>query len=190
MAASSTQVVNEALQLIGYDGPAVTGVSPNFDTSTAGKSAAVFYVPAVMAVSRMHGWDFARTVATMALTGNVAPFPWSFEYLYPSNCAQFLEISPPTIADPNNPVPYDKARGTSIVGGNQISVIWANIASAVGIYTGLPVETTWDGLFEADVIRYLASQFAMANLGKPDTAQTYFEAVGALTQAGAGRSDS
>ena len=93
----------------------------------------------------------------MALSGKAAPFPWSFEFVYPANCAQFLEISPPTIADPNNPVPYDKARGTSIVSGVQISVIWANINPAVGIFTGLPVESAWDGLFEADVIRYLTS---------------------------------
>jgi hypothetical protein len=189
MATSSTQVVNEALGLIGFDGPAVTGVSPGFDSSTAGKAAALYYVPAVTAVARMHGWDFARTVAAMVTSGNTAPFPWSYEFLYPGNCAQFLEISSPTIADPNNPVPYDKARGTSIVNGVQVSVIWANISPAVGIFTGLPVESTWDGLFEADVIRYLASQFAMSQLGKPDAANQYFEAVGALTQTGASRSD-
>lgn len=189
MASSSTQVVNEALQLIGYDGPQVTGVSPTFDTSTAGKTAALYYVSGVTAVARMHGWDFARTVQTMSLSGNAAPFPWSYEYLYPANCAQFLEISPPTIADPNNPVPYDKARGVSIVSGIQVSVIWANFSPAVGIFTGLPLESTWDGLFEADVIRYLASQFAMANLGKPETAQNYFESVGVMTQTGASRSD-
>ena len=189
MATSAAQVINEALGLIGYDGPAITGVSPSFDSSTAGKAAAIYYIPAVTAVSRMHGWDFARTAAALALSGNIAPFPWAYEFLYPSNCAQFLEISPPTIADVNNPVPYDKARGVSIVAGNQVSVIWANISPAVGIFTGLPVESTWDGLFEADVIRYLASQFAMSNLGKPDTAQSYFEAVGTVTQIGSARSD-
>lgn len=189
MAISSTQVVNEALGLIGFDGPAVTGASPNFDSSTAGKAAALYYVPAVSAVARMHGWDFARTVQTMALSGNTAPFPWAYEFRYPANCAQFLEIAPPTNADPNNPAPYDKARGTSIIGGIQVSVIWANISPAVGIFTATPVESTWDGLFEADVIRYLASQFAMSNLGKPDAAEQYFQAVGALTQTGASRSD-
>ena len=38
MNVSSTDIVNEALQLIGDDGPPVTGVAPNFNSSTAGKN--------------------------------------------------------------------------------------------------------------------------------------------------------
>lgn len=194
MAITSQDVANEALALSSYDGPAVTGFAPTFDTSTAGLAAARLYTPAVAAVARMHGWDFARTFAALALSGNDAPFPWVYEYLYPPNCAEFLEIlSPlaasPFLADPNNPVPYDKARGISIVSGVQTSVIWANISPATGVFTGLPLENTWDPLFRADLVRYLAAEFALDLLGKPDLAQTLFDQVGVMQQVGAQRRD-
>ena len=65
--------------------PPVTGAAPNFDSSTAGKAAALVYTPCVRTVMRQFGWDFARNTITLEQSGNAAPYPWTFEYLYPSN---------------------------------------------------------------------------------------------------------
>ena len=81
---TDVDVVNEALVLVGYDGAPVTGSAPNFDTSIAGKIAARIYVTPVQAVARQNEWDFARQVSALTLSGNAAPFPWSYEYLYPA----------------------------------------------------------------------------------------------------------
>lgn len=187
----SADVVNEALQLIGYDGPAVTGAAPNFDTSTAGQAAAELYAPAVAAVARMHSWDFARTSAVLTLTGNTPPFPWTFEYAFPENCVQVWQLVRPMadVLTPFDPTPQEWVRAANIVDGVQVSVIWANLANASLIFNGDPVESAWDPLFRAAVVRYLGSEFAVALLGKPDLSMSLFEQVGTLTQLGATRAD-
>jgi hypothetical protein len=182
----SADLVNESLQLIGFDGPPVTGTAPNFDTSTAGQSAALIYAPSIAAVARMNNWDFARTTVALVLTGNPAPFPWSFEYAFPANCVQIWQIIPPSLADPLNPVPTNWVRGAI---QNSISVIWANLANAVAVFNGNPIETTWDPIFRSTVVRYLAAEFAIGLLGKPDLAQSLFEEVGTMVQLGAARVD-
>ena len=180
MAVLDVDIVNEALSLIGDDGPAVTGAAPNFDTSTNGKIAAKEYVSAVQAIARQFSWDFTRTVVTLTLSGNAAPFPWAYEYIYPPLCQQLWEIAPPSLADMNNPLPIDNIVGTAIVAASAARVIWCNQANAQAVYNGLPPPAAWDSLFRAVVVRFLASQFAMAGAGKPDTAQGYLEASSAL----------
>lgn len=185
----SSNVVNEALQLIGFDGNAVTGSAPTFDTSTAGQSAALFYNDSIAAVTRLHQWDFARTTAPLVLSGNPAPFPWSYEFIYPEDCVQLWQVTPQTIADVNNPAPSDWVRGVNIIGSIQQSVIWTNVSLAQAIYAGSPTPASWDPVFRANVILYLASRFAVSLLGKPDLAQSLFEQVGTMTQIGSTRSD-
>ena len=185
----SADVVNEALNLCGYNGPTVVGTAPNFDTSTAGIAAANLYGPAVQAVTRMSAWDFSRTTKALTLTGNPAPYPWSYEFFYPSDAVQIWQVTPQTTTDPNNPTPSDWLRGVSIVSNVQQSVIWTNISGAQAIYGGTPRENSWDSLFKAALVRYLAAEFAIALLGKPDLANSLFEQVGAMTQIGSSRSD-
>jgi hypothetical protein len=180
MAATSTDIVNEALQLFGDDGPKVTGVAPSFDSSAAGKAAAAVYTSTVAAVARQFSWDFARQNATLSLSGNTAPFPWAFEYVYPSNAIQIWQLAPISLADANDPQPVTWAVGNSVVGGNQVKVIWSNLSHALAIFNGNPAEATWDSLFREAVTRLLASKLAMALAGKPDTAQGLLETVGAF----------
>jgi hypothetical protein len=188
--ATSTQVVNEALNYIGYDGPAVSGVAPNFDSSNPGQIAQNVYAAAVAAAGRMNNWDFPRTFARLGLSGNNAPWPWAYEYDYPANCVEIWQITPLSgPSDPNNPIPVTWARGIAQVSNVQSSVIWTDQQYACAFFNGNPLEATWDALFRALVVRYLASAFAMANLGKPDVAQSYFDSVGGMLQIGAARTD-
>ena len=187
MVVSSQDIVNEALQLIGGDGPPVTGVAPNFDSTAAGKAAAKCYTACVAAVARQNAWDFARQNATLTLTANTAPFPWAKEYIYPSNCIQIWQLCPATLADPNDPQPVTWAVGNAIVSGVQARVIWTDLASAHAIFNGNPLESTWDPIFRATVVRMLASELAMALAGKPETSQVLLEQAGAFQNIGVER---
>ena len=188
----STNVVNEALNCIGFDGSPVTGVSPNFDTSTAGQVAAKSYAPIVAAVARMLDWDFTRTTSVLSLSGNPAPAPWvgGFEYLYPANCAQLWQLLPSVTGPLFNPTPVTWSRGIATVSSVQASVIWTYLASAWATFDGNPLEQTWDSLFRQSVVNLLAVRFANAALGKPDMATFYTETFGPMLQLSRDRMDS
>lgn len=188
MATTSTDVCNEALAWIGYDGNAVTGVAPNFDSSTPGKVAQRTYPYAVAAVGRLNSWSFPRTVAELQVAG-VAPFPWAFQYLFPQNCIDVWQLAPGTLADFNNPIPVSWARGIAVIANVQSSVIWSNVAGAQAIFNSNPLEQTWDPLFRESVVSYLAARFGIANLGKPDLAAMYIEQWRQLIPAVAERTD-
>ena len=181
---TSTDIVNEALQLIGDNQPPVTGVAPGFDTSTAGKAAALLYGSVVAAVGRQFEWDFARKTVALALTANTAPYPWTYEYSYPSNGIEVWQLLPGSETDPNNPLPYNFAVGNAIVSGAQARVIWTNLASAYCTYNNNPNENTWDALFHQAVVRLLASGLSMALAGKPDLANLMIQSGAAFETIG------
>lgn len=190
MAATSQDVANEALALIGYDGFEISAPAPNFDTSIPGKVARRVYPYAVAACARLTSWSFARTVLFLQPTGNTAPFPWAFEFGFPANCIDVWQLAPATAqADPNNPVPIAWVRGVASVQNVQSSVIWTNLGLAYAIFNSNPLESTWDPLFRASVVKYLAAEFAMANLGKPDMAADYMEQWRQLVPAAVARTD-
>ena len=181
MAASSTDVVNEALALIGDDGPAVTGVWPNFDGSTNGDIAMTVYGPAVQAAMRTHNFDFARTILTLQLSGNLAPLGFGYEYLYPASAIQIWQVTPAfPLADANDPLPTRWTVGVAVVSTAKTKVIWSDTVSAQAVVNGAPPESTWDASFRAGVVRLLAAEFAMAGAGKPDVAQAYLESYSAF----------
>lgn len=171
MAVTATDIVNQAIQYIGDNTAPVTGAAPTFDSSPAGKAAAILYAPCVQTVARQFGWDFARNTAALVATGNAAPFPWSFEYLYPGNGVQVWQLIPAAPApDPNNPLPVNWVVANAIVGGAQKKVIQCDLADPLAVYNNTPGESTWDPLFREAVARLLASELGMALAGRPDTA--------------------
>ena len=176
--AVDVDVVNEALALVGFDGAPVTGNAPSFDSSTSGKIASRIYVPAVQAVARQFEWDFSRQIASLSLSGNAAPFPWSYEYLYPALAVQLWQVTPPSLTDANDPKPVNFVVGNAQVASVSTKVIWSNLAAARAVFNGLPPVAVWDAGFRAAVVRLLASEFAMAGAGKPEVAQGTLEAFG------------
>ena len=188
MSVSPVDIVNQAIQLMGANEPPVTGNLPSFDLSKAGQAAAALYTPAVQTIGRQFGWDFARSAVLLTLSGNIAPFPFLFEYLYPKG-VQVWQLLPSAIADPNNPLPVNWSVGNAVVGQNQTKVIWTKLASAMAYYNDSPNENTWDPLFRESVVRLLASEMAMALAGKPDTAKELLESGGAMLNIGESRSD-
>jgi len=178
---SSSDIVNEALLLIGDDGPPVTGVWPNFDGSTNGNIAMTTYGPAVQAAMRAHNYDFVRTVAALALSGNAAPLGFAYEYLYPASLIQVWQLTPAfPLSDPNDPLPTHGTVGVSVVNTAKTKVIWSDVPNAEVVGNGAPPESLWDASFRAAAVRLLAAEFAMAGAGKPDVAQGYLEAFGSF----------
>jgi hypothetical protein len=184
---TATDVVNQAIQLIGDNQPPVTGNAPTFDSSPAGVAAASLYAPCVQTVGRRFGWDFARNLVALTLSGNPASILWPFEYLYPANGVQVWQLLPAAITDPNNPLPVNWSIGNAVVGGTQKKVIWTDLPNAQAIYNNSPNENTWDSLFREAVVRQLASELAMALAGRPDTAQAMLETANAFEGAGESR---
>lgn len=184
MPVTSQQVANQAIQLIGDNqGAPVSGFAPTFDNSTAGIALQQIYAPTVATVARSFGWDFARRVATLTLSGNPAPLDYSFEYLYPANGIEVWELVPTTITDPNNPLPQTWDVGNTLVNNVQTKVIWANLANALCTYNNNPSEATWDAGFVEAVVRLLASKLAMALAGRPDTEASMLAAAQAFSGA-------
>lgn len=186
---TSQDVANQALALIGYDGFPISAPAPNFDSSTPGQIAQKIYSSAVAAVGRLNSWSFPRTVATLVVTGNRPAFPWLQEYGFPAGCIDVWQVAPLILTDLNNPVPIAWVRGVAPVSGVSAPVIWTNLASAQAIFNGNPPEAVWDSLFQETVARYLASEFALAGLGKPDLAQLYVEQWRQLVPVAAARDD-
>ena len=185
-------IVNQAIQLMGANEPSVTGTLPSFDQSKAGQAAAALYTPCVQTVGRQFGWDFARSAVLLSLSGNPAPAPFAYEYLYPAG-VQLWQIVPSVIVDRNNPLPVNWSVGNTIVGAGQAAtqkkVVWTNLAAALAYYNDAPNENTWDPLFREAVVRLLASEMAMALAGKPDTSKELLESGGAMVNLAEGRSD-
>lgn len=182
---TSTDIVNQAIQLIGDNQPLVTGVAPNFDTSPAGVAAASLYMPCVQTVGRQFGWDFSRNTFALQPSGNAAPYPWAREYLYPGNGVQVWQLIPTAPApDLNNPLPVNWVVANAIVGANQAKVIQCDLINPLAVYNNTPTESTWDPLFREAVVRLLSSELAMALEGKPDTAAAMLESGARFEAAG------
>ena len=177
---TSGDIVNQALQIIGDNMPPVTGNAPTFDSSPAGQAAAQLYASCVATVMRQFEFDFARNTVGLVATGNVAPFPWSFEYGYPGNGIEVWQVMPTAATDPYDPLPVNFIIENAVVGGNQKRVIHTNLSPAQVVYNNNPNEGTWDAIFREAVVRLLASELAMAIAGKPDFAQAVLESASAF----------
>jgi hypothetical protein len=178
----SNAVANQAIALVGDNVPPVVGQAPNFDNGATAAGAALsrLYTACYQTVAKEHGWDFVRNVFTLALTGNPAPLGWAYEYAYPSAAIEIMQITPPTVADPNNPLPQNWDIGNTLVTGVQAKVIWSSLANAQAVVNNAPDEATWDvGVREA-MVRLLASELAMALFGRPDTEASYLQSGGAF----------
>ena len=179
---TSNIVANNALLLVSGNMPPVQGFAPTFDASAAGAALQELYYPTVRAVARQFQYDFTRSTSALSLSGNAAPFPYSFEYLYPLGGVEVWQLLPNTFADPNNPLPVDWNVGNNLVSGVQSRVIWTNQANALVVLNNMPNENAWDDLFQEAVERLLASKLSIALFGKPDQAEALLQSGAAFEQ--------
>ena len=71
----------------------------------------------------------------------------------------------------------------------QQKVIWTDLASAVGVITNQPPESTWDALFTESVVRLLGSYLDLALAGKPEAAAALIESAAMFEGSGEERTD-
>ena len=182
MPVTSADIVNQALQLVGDNMPLVQGNAPTFDDSTGGKAAQRLYAPAVATVARLFEWDMARRTVALAIAGT-APFPWDYQYLYPSNGVEIWQVMPASITDPNNPLPTTWVVANTVVGSAERKVIHTNVPNAVAVYNNNPGPDVWDPGFREAVVRLLGSEFAMAVAARPETSKNLLESFNAFVNA-------
>lgn len=187
MPTTSADIVNQALQMIGDNQPMVQGTSPTFDNSPGGVAAQKLYVATVQEVGRLFEWDFARKNIALSLSGNVAPVGWTYEYRYPTNGIEVWQLMPASLSDPNNPLPINWVVANNIVGGEQVRVIHTDLVSARAVYNNDPRPEAWDATFTESVVRLLASKFAMALAGRPETAQNLLDSFNNFVNAAKSR---
>lgn len=187
--ATSTSVANQAILLIGDNQPLVTGVSPTFDSSTAGIALSQIYVPTVQEMQRQFSWDASRRTVALTASGNAAPYPFGYtgEYIYPANGIEVWEIQPRVPADLNDPLPSQWSVGNTLVNGVQTKVIWTSQTAPYATYNNNPSESTWDAGFLEAVVRALAAKLAIAIAGKPDTGMFMAQASAAAAAQNKGR---
>lgn len=171
MTATSNDIANEALVSAGWTEASVSGFAPTFDNSTVGLILQRIYQPVVNKMLRAFPWDCARkTGVALVASGNLAPSPWAFEYIYPASCIQLWQVMPAAIGDPNDPLPQFFNVGNAQVGGVMTKVIWTDFAGALATFNASPLESVWDAGLREAVVAALAQRLALA-LGKPETAQ-------------------
>jgi|GEM_PF-2522729 len=185
----STDIANQALQMIGGNQPAVTGLAPTFDDSTAGKALQKLYLPCVAFILRSYGWDATRRQIALSASGNVGPFTlgYSREYIYPPFALEIWQMIDPANTDPNDPLPTTWNVGNTQVGGVQTKVIWTDIDGALAILNNNPTENVWDASLRETVVRYLASELAQAISGRPETEQSQLSIAQAASKIGEAR---
>lgn len=188
MAVTSNDVANQAIQLVGNNVPAVVGQAPAFATTgpggTSGPALNRLYAPTVAAVARSHEWDFARRTVALAASGNIAPVPWAFEWVYPTNGIQVWQVMPTVLADPNDPLPVNWDEGNVVVGAVTKRVLYTNFSPAQAVFNNNPNEDVWDATFRQAVVELLARALAMALAGKPDLAETLLQSYGTFQTIG------
>jgi len=162
---SPEDCINLALVRIGYK----TRVGSVWEGSLASKVALSIYAQTRDAVLREGDWQFAEQITPAALTGNAAPFPWSSEYVYPSNCIKVRNLFQATYAaDTNNPSP---TLWTVADSGTSAKVIWSKTPNATLVYTAQVTNpANWDPGFVEALVAALGRRLA-AVLVNPQVAQ-------------------
>jgi len=179
----SASITNRAAAQIGAQAT-VTGAVPNLTGGGAVSGYAnTLYQGVVEMLLRDADWEFSRTTAPLAVTGNVPLEPWQFEYEYPTDCLKIRQITPATLStlDPQ-PVQWSVAERASG------KVIGCNIINAQIVYTtNAAAENEWDPMFQETVVRMLASELSMAGVGRPDFSRVMLGQSASIMQSGQGK---
>lgn len=184
MAAGSTDttICNRALaECVGRY--TLTGTAPNFDSSAAAQACALLYQPAWQMMLRQQDTEFSRRTVSLTAAGTPT-YPWSNAYQYPDDCLKIRSVVPATW-DPNDPQPVRWSEQDQVIATVPTRIILTNVPNAELVYTTSSVTPAiWDTNFEEAVVRFLASQLALAIAGRPDLSRTLLGQAGSILQSG------
>lgn len=173
---SEVDVANMALDAVG----ARTSIASFTENSKESNACARHFENVVTSILRMVPWGWARKQVTLTLladatAGQSVPTPWTYKYLYPSDCKKFRYIVPmyqsvqPSSMVPGTPV-TPVYRGPPIKWilnsdtdslGSPITTILTNQMQAIGVYTFRAPVTIWDDLFIDCVVGALATRICI-----------------------------
>lgn len=179
---TATDVCNRALAeaIAQYT---LSGTNPAFDASAAAKACGLLYDPAWQMLLREQDTEFSRFTGTL-VAGGIATYPWSNAYLYPSDCLKIRTVVPATW-DPNDPQAIRWSEQNQIISTVPTRIILTNVPSAKLVYTTSNVTPdVWDFSFQEAVVRFLASQLALAVAGRPDLSRALLGQSGGILQSG------
>jgi len=162
---SPEDCINLALVRIGYK----NRVGSIWEGSMAAKKSLDIYAQTRDAVLREGDWQFAEQIVAATLTGNAAPFPWTYEYTYPANCLKIRNIFSSTYTtDTNNPTP---TLWTVADSAAAVKVIWSKATGATLVYTAQVTNpANWEPGFVEALVAALGRRLA-AVLVSPDVAK-------------------
>lgn len=123
MAGSKTEIFNNALFFMGHTRKVNT---PTEDTPEAANCRFI-YDTHRRALLTLAKWSFAKTILTLAPTGNKVT-GWAYEYTYPTDCLKALEIAKSNKNDPD--IPFQAGSTIDYNTGVQKRVIWTNQEAA------------------------------------------------------------
>ena len=184
---TSASVVNRAAAQIGAQAT-VQGLIPNLTGGgNVSTYANILYQGVVLMILREQDWEFSRTSAALAPSGNAPLPPWQYEYLYPSDCVKVRQVTP-QIWSANDPVPVEWTVAEHAILTAPTKVILCNVPGETLVYTTSNMtEAQWDSIFAEAVVRLLASELAMAIAGRPDLSKQKLGESGQLMSTGGGK---
>ena len=195
--ASPVDICNRALGEIG----ARTNVNAFTDPTPAAQACQLYYDSMRQMLLRTAPWNFARKQVNLSLlkdaTSGTCPFPWMFEYLYPSDCLKFRYMlqmpngwpftagatTPPQTGDtPLFPYYATSRRGRFLVStdvdSNNIprKVLLTNLPSPIGVYSFDCTDVNmFDSSFSEALVAVLAEKFVMPLTGNAGMKGTFIQ---------------
>ncbi len=182
MAESVEDIVNQVLVEIGYD----RKVQDIFEGSKASRVALEVYGQTRDELLDAHDWPFARRTVPLKLLKGPPPaggynaanlwspaFPkpgWLYEYLYPSDCLEFMCMIPvpgPMFDLDPQPAVWRVDNDNTFTPPEK--VLLTNVKNAIGVYTAQVVDiSTWEPGYIAVLVKALKAKMSLALGGNLD----------------------
>lgn len=160
---------------------AIDGTDPSYEALQA----QLWYNTCRLQLLRTAHWGFARTQLSLTQTGdlypdNTSPYPWGYQYVYPSDCVKMRYIIAPPIIPPGNISPpnvsdvslntwwWRPSRKNRFViqdvvdaNGKGSKQLVSNVYAAIGVYTRDEQNPAlYDELFIQALTTYMAYRMA------------------------------
>ena len=190
MANSVEDLVNEALEEIGYPRP----IGDIYEGSPAAIAALQVYGRTRDELLAEGDWPFAlRQVALTVVAAQTPPSPWGFEYSYPTDCLRVRYIRPGPLTTGTrslDPQPQLFMTWNDTRPATPVRAILSDQTGAVLMYIGKVTNpTTWDPGYTKAIIKALAQKLAFRLANTPDMIRARIALSAQATEQGMNVSD-
>jgi hypothetical protein len=161
MASSVEDILNQALGRIGNETP----IGYIWEGSKASRRGLEIYGQTRDVLLREKDWAFARRQVLASIAG-AAPYPWNYEYSWPSDCLRLRNIIPVVAAG----LVLDPRPSTfSVFNNGSAKTILAMTTPIILVYSGQITDmTTWEPSFTEALVEALARRLVVSITGSAD----------------------